>query len=592
MSADWERVQEIFLAASELEGVARDTWLEEACGADAALRDDVESLLAASADGESLISAAVQGAFELAAEESGSSKARQRIGPYEIGNKLGEGGLSTVFLAQRADDEFNMRVAIKVVKRGMDTADILRRLRQERQILAHLDHPNVAKIFDGGTTDDGLPYFVMEHIEGEPIDEYCDRRELSISERLELFRTACSAVHAAHQSLVIHRDIKPSNLLVTADGIPKLLDFGIAKLIDAEPQLHTLAQTAPGMVLMTPEFASPEQVTGQPLTTATDVYSLGVMLYRLLTGHRPYRFASGRPAEVERILLRSKPERPSEVVGRTIEELTPTGGTVTLTPETVARPREGTPEKLRRRLAGDLDKIVLMAIRKEPQRRYASVEQLAEDIERSLQSLPVLAQKDTIRYRTGKFVRRNRGSVAAGVLILLALLGGIVTTSWQARVAVAERSRAEQHLAEARLQSARAERVSDFLTGLFEISDPGEARGNQVTAREILDRGAERIRQELSEEPDLRAELMITMGRVYRNLGLYGPAGELLAEVQAERRRTLGEAHPEVARNLTRVAEIEFEKGQWDTAEDLLRRALESQRQQLGDEHVDVATTL
>ncbi len=587
----WSRIQEIFLAASECEATEREAWLSEATAGDDNLRVEVESLLAASDEGEGLIEAAVHGAFELAAVDSEATLNSHRIGPYEVVGELGEGGLSKVYLAERADEHFTMRVAIKVVKRGMDTADILSRLRQERQILASLDHPNVAKLFDGGTTDDGLPYFVMEHIEGEPIDDYCDRLQLSIRQRLELFRTACSAVHYAHQNLVIHRDLKPSNLLVTADGVPKLLDFGIAKVLEAASGEPSLARTVPGMLLLTPEYASPEQAAGEPLTTATDVYSLGVMLYRLLCGHRPHRFTSGYLAEVERVLRESRVERPSVAVGLTTQELGSDGHSQTLGPETVSRPRASSPERLSRLLAGDLDNIVLMAMRREPQRRYASVEQLAEDLKRYLGSLPVLARQDTFAYRTAKFVRRHRGGVIAFALVVVALLAGMATTTWQAKVARGERERAELHLVEAQVQGARAEQISDFLVDLFEISDPGEAQGNRVTAREILDLGARKIRRQLDEQPELQSRLMVTIGRVYRNLGLFHPARELFEEVLESRRRTSGEHSLEAARSLVRVADVVFEQGEWEAAETLLRQALETQRQLVGDEHLDTAGT-
>ncbi len=585
----WQKIQEVFLAAVELAGDERQTYLERACAGDEGLRERVAAMIDSSEGDTETIQAAVGSVVQLAAEELGAAPERWRIGPYEVLGELGEGGLATVYLAERADQQFTMQVAIKVVKRGMDTADILRRLRQERQILASLDHPNIARIFDGGTTEDGLPYIVMEHIEGSPVDEYCDRRELTIDQRLELFRTACSAVHCAHQNLVIHRDIKPSNLLVTEDGVPKLLDFGIAKLLDPESSPVTLARTAPGMRLLTPEYASPEQVRGLSLTTATDVYSLGVLLYRLLTGRRPHRFASGGPAEIERIICETDPERPSTVVRRVVE--TPVPGEAP-TPEAVSRTRGETPERLARRLAGDLDNIVRMAMRKEPQRRYASVEQLAEDVERHLKSLPVLARQDSLAYRTGKFIERHRGGVAAAALVTLALIAGIVTTTWQAQVARAERAKAERHL-------SRAEQVSDLLVDIFEISDPGEARGNDVTAREVLDVGAGRIRRELAEQPELKADLMSTMGRVYFNLGLYDRSVSLSEEALQGRRRALGEEHAEVARSLTQVASGLFEKGDYDAAEERLRRALAIQwprpGRTLGDDAergADVATTV
>ncbi len=597
----WQQTEELFHAALEHPPEERAAFLEEACGGDRELREEVASLIAASDVDGAPIESAVADAFALAAADDGPG--RQKIGPYRVVRQIGEGGLSTVYLAERSDEQFRMQVAIKVVKRGMDTADILRRTRQERQILASLDHPYIARLLDGGSTEDGLPYFVLEYIEGEPIDQYCDRRRLSTVERLELFRAACSAVHCAHQSLVIHRDLKPSNLLVTEGGTPKLLDFGIAKLLDPELMPQTLARTATGMRLLTPEYASPEQVQGQPLTTATDVYSLGVMLYRLLTGHRPYHLKTGRAAEIERVICEAEPEKPSLRVGRsTIREDAdrPTAGNekepegTEAAPEAVSRARASTPERLRRELAGDLDNIVLMAMRKDPQRRYGSVEQLSRDIERYLQSLPVRARPDTFGYRAGKFIRRHRRGVVAAALIALALISGMVTTTWQWR-------RAERHLGDALTQSARAEQISTFLVDLFEISDPGEAQGNQVTAREILDQGARRIHNELEGQPDLRASLLTTMGEVYRKLGLYDLALEILGEALESRRSELGPAHPDVARSLRQVGQVHQLRGELDDADRILRQALDLQRRSMTESrprssvpggHQEIAATL
>ncbi len=328
--------------------------------------------------------------------------------------------MGAVYLATRADDEYRKQVAVKVVKRGMDTDAILRRFRNERQILANLDHPHIAKLLDGGTTEDGLSYFVMDYVEGLPIDVYCDARRLPIIERLKLFRTACSAVHYAHQHHVVHRDLKPSNILVTAEGVPKLLDFGIAKLLDPEVSARTIKPTA-GLRPMTPDYASPEQVRGEAITPASDVYSLGVMLYELLTGHRPYHVQSATPQEAERVICEQEPEKPSVVVGRCSAGLQPgsaalKGGATDGTPESVTETRGESPEKLRRQLRGDLDNIVLMALRKEPERRYASIEQFSEDIRRYLQGRPVRSRPDTLAYRSGKFIRRNRTGVLASVL--------------------------------------------------------------------------------------------------------------------------------------------------------------------------------
>jgi WD40 repeat protein/tRNA A-37 threonylcarbamoyl transferase component Bud32 len=352
--------------------------------------------------------------------------------------------MGEVYLAKRADDEYQKRVAIKLIKRGMDTRAILHRFRQERQILAALDHPNIAKLLDGGTTEDGLSYFVMEYVQAVPIDVYCDAHRLSTVARLELFRTVCSAVHYAHQNLIVHRDLKPANVLITADGVPKLLDFGIAKILNPDPGSPAMEETATVVRLMTPDYASPEQACGQKITTASDVYSLGVLLYELLTGHLPYGMATHGPHQIDRVMCEQEPEKPSAAISRIEEAWGANGPQTALTPELVSRTREGLPQKLRRRLTGDLDNIILMALRKEPSRRYASVEQFAEDIGRFLADRPVIARKDTVTYRGVKFVRRNKLGVIAAGLIAVSLLAGIVTATWQARRANQQWIRAEQ----------------------------------------------------------------------------------------------------------------------------------------------------
>src|SRR6187402_1782963 len=379
-----------------------------------------------------------------------------RLGPYRLIREIGHGGMGTVYLGVRDDDVFQKRVAIKVLNRGMDTDSIVRRFRHERQILASFEHPLIATLLDGGSTPDGRPYFAMEYVEGQPIVDYCDTLRLDTAARLELFCKVCTAVQYAHQNLIIHRDIKPANVLVVADGTPKLLDFGIAKLLNPELAGQTLALTAPGLQLMTPEYASPEQVRGEAVTTATDVYSLGVLLYELLAGRLPYQLTSRTPADIVRIVCESEPIRPSTAV--TTIEAVPTADPATdgdAARERPAAARAGRPrtvdiDRLQRQLAGDLDNIILKALSKEPSRRYASVDQFSEDVRRHLVGLPVIARKDTWGYRTTKFVRRNRAVVVAAAMTFAALIAGIIGTTWQARVARLERARAEQRFGDVR----------------------------------------------------------------------------------------------------------------------------------------------
>ena len=504
----------------------------------------------------------------------------RRIGPYRILRELGHGGMGTVYLAARADEQFHKRVALKIIRAGADSAEVVRHFKRERQILAGLDHPNIAKLLDGGTTDDGLPYFVMEHIEGQPLLQYCDSRCLAIPERLKLFQPVCSAVQYAHRNLVVHRDIKPGNILVAEDGSPTLLDFGIAKLLN--PGLAGEAPTATAMV-MTPEYASPEQARGGRITTATDVYSLGVVLYELLTGHHPYRLTSRQPLDILKAVAEQEPEKPSTVVGRT-EELTGSQP-LRITPEGVAKAREGTPETLKRRLRGDLDNILMMALRKEPQQRYASVEALSDDLRRYLEGRPVRARKPTLGYRAGKFVRRHVMGVSASVAGVLLLAGFAVAMAVQSARVARERDLAQR-------ERATAQRVSAFLVDLFKVSDPSEARGNTITAREVLDKGVANIAAELKDQPEVRATLMDTMGDVHRNLGLYDKAIPLLREALETRKTALGNEHVDVATSLNNLGNVLYDKGDYGAAEGLYRDALAMRRKLLGNEHQDVATSL
>jgi serine/threonine protein kinase/tetratricopeptide (TPR) repeat protein len=428
MPEKWQQVKEILASALERSPNERADFVRQACGDDPNLRAEVESLLANHDGADSLLEESpAANAFSF----SVASMIGRQVGAYRILQETGQGGMAVVYLAERADHEFRKRVAIKMVKPGGNSAEIIRRFRNERQTLAALDHPHIVKLLDGGTTDEGWPYLVMDFVEGVPIDQYCDAHRLSIPERLELFRTICQIVHYAHQHLVIHRDLKPSNILIDQQGVPRLLDFGIAKLLNPECFQAPLVTTGDWRP-MTPEYASPEQVRGEPVTNATDVYSLGVLLYELLAGHRPYRATVSTWAEVERLVCEVEPPRPSTVIDRTEEEAA-SGSTPprpAITPELVSIARRTTPDELRRQLQGDLDTMVMMALRKEPQRRYASADELAKDIERHLSSMPVKARRPTPAYRGGKFLRRHRESVAA-VAIVLALAVGL--SLWQAR---------------------------------------------------------------------------------------------------------------------------------------------------------------
>jgi eukaryotic-like serine/threonine-protein kinase len=444
-----------------------------------------------------------------------------RIGPYRVLRTLGVGGMGEVFLAERADAEFDQRVAIKVVYAGSLTHAVQSRLKIERQILAQLDHPNIAHLLDGGTLPDGTPYIVMEYVDGTAIDAYCDSNRLDVTARLKLFQSVCAAVHYAHQNLIVHRDLKPSNILVTAEGVPKLLDFGIAKLLDErQAGSHTLAMTHADFRLMTPDHASPEQVRGQVITTSSDVYVLGVLLYKLLTGTSPFVIASMRLTDIERAICERDPPLPSQAVG----------SDVSAEARGITEARGVSAGRLRRILRGDLDNIVIMAMRKEPERRYSSSQQMASDIQRYLDGKPIIARRDTLSYRSAKFVRRHWLPVTAGVGAIVLILAFAATTYVQSLRIAAERDRVAQQRGLAEHERVRAEEVSNFLINLFKLSDPGENRGNQVTARELLDSGAKRLQAGLKDQPETKAALLSTVGAVYDSLGQYQDALPILDE--------------------------------------------------------------
>ena len=444
-----------------------------------------------------------------------------RIGQYRILRSLGVGGMGEVYLAERADEHFEQRVAIKIVRGGVLTRGVQSRLKMERQILAQLDHPNIAHLIDGGALADGGAYIVMEYVDGIPIDQYCDRHTLDLPARLRLFQTVCSAVHSAHQNLIVHRDLKPSNILVTAEGVLKLLDFGIAKLLDDRLAMQqTVAVTHADIRVMTPDHASPEQVRGQPITTASDVYVLGVVLYELLTGTKPFVIPTLRLTDIERVICEQEPPRPSETFADGQSEPV----------KAIAKCRGGTPLRIRKALEADVDNIVLMAMRKEPRRRYASAQQMASDIQRHLDDMPVIARKDTFSYRACKFLRRNWIGVSAGAGLFAVVTVFALLTYVQSVHIAAERDQVARQRTTAERERQRAEEVSEFLINLFKLSDPEENRGNQVTARELLNSGAQRLRTGLTDQPVTRAALLATVGAVYNSLGLYKDALPVLDE--------------------------------------------------------------
>jgi eukaryotic-like serine/threonine-protein kinase len=529
----WQQIRGVYEQIVALAPEDRSSQLDRVVLDDAELRHEVESLLSYERRAQdSFLDTPVANLISGTMPRSDvSARTGRRLGVYELRERIGYGGMGEVYRAARVDGQYQQEVAIKLVRSGYDTTLLLERFRHERQILATLDHPNIARLLDGGTTEDGIPYLVMELIDGAPIDRYCLEQKLSIVERLQLFRQVCAAVDFAHQHLVVHRDLKPSNILVTANGIPKLLDFGIAKILDPSTQVEPTLLNA-----LTPEYASPEQLRGESITTSADVYSLGVVLYRLLTGHSPYRVNTTSPADLARAITEVEPERPSSAVLRKIAEVS-----------------DATPKEIdvlsgrwARELRGDLDTIILKALRKEPQYRYSSVEQLSEDIRRHLENLPVKARRGSTTYRLGKFLLRHRIGVAAAALVAVAIAGGVLTTVREARIADRNAKEAEKRFNEVR-------KLANSL--IFEVHDsikdlPGANKSRKV----ILERAVEyldSLAKESANEPDLVRELATAYERIGALQG--DPMDPNLGEIKAaqgnfiksiELREALARANP------------------------------------------------
>jgi serine/threonine protein kinase/tetratricopeptide (TPR) repeat protein len=516
----WQRVKELFSFALERAPSERAGFVAQACIGDEEVREQVESLLA---EHEELAVPAVGEGKAGSAEQVSASDAAcsgRRIGAYRLLRRLGQGGMATVYLAVRADDQYKKYVAVKMIPAGLDNESLLRRFRNERQTLAALDHPNIVKLLDAGTSEDGLPFLVMDYVEGTRLDRYCDHHRLSIRERLELFCKVCDAVSYAHQRLIIHRDLKPSNILVTAEGTPKLLDFGIAKLMIPETAA-TLLVTATGQRAMTPGYASPEQVRGEPMTNATDVYSLGVILYELLSGHNLYELESHNMAEIEHAICEEEPIKPSDVVSRGLRQQLPDGTTTTSTAEEISSVRLVDPKTLRGQLHGDLDAIVMTALRKEPQRRYASVHEFSQDIRQYLNTLPIRARPSTVAYRATKFLQRHRkAAVLTSSFIAVALAtGGVWYTKARPRVSTYRMipTSARRSIAVLGFKNLSSRQDADWIsTALSEMLRSELAAGARI--RTIPGENVARMKIDLS-LPDTDSLAQDTVAKIYRNLG-------------------------------------------------------------------------
>jgi len=589
--ARWQQIEKILDEALDKDPAAREEYVQAACGDDDDLRESVLKMLKASGDSEKFLESGGGGELQNAlakmaavVEDDDSEKEEmQTVGPYRLIRKLGRGGMGQVYLAVRDDEAFKRYVAIKVIRRGMDTEDILKRFRVERQILASLTHPGIARLLDGGATDEGVSYFVMEYVDGETVDKYCNDNRLSLEDRLQLFVKICEAVHYAHQNLIVHRDLKPGNILITREGDVKLLDFGIAKFLNPDLTGYTLPMTRTELRVMTPEYASPEQVRGNSLTTASDVYQLGILMYELLTGHRPFTFETQARGEIEKIILEQAPEKPSTIISR-VEELP--AAKSSLTPETVSLQRRTPLDRLRKQLTGDLDHIVLMALRKETDRRYQSADQLLQDIQNYLAGKPVSAQADTISYRTRKFVQRNKAAVTGAVLGLLLL---VATTVMAVQFAVVTAEQRDEIVLEAQKS---AEFVS-FMMDLFEKANPEYAQGRELTVRELLNIGADDVANRLTAHPEVQSELLGTLSLVFADLGdreqgtiLARSALRIQTEISGE------EDSPFLADALFAMGVLMDDNGEAESSIDFHEQSLAMRRRLFGELHLDVAHSL
>ncbi|MEE8523683.1 MAG: tetratricopeptide repeat protein [Thermoanaerobaculia bacterium] len=578
ITSRWTEIDTLFQAALDLSADERAAFLDRQCVGDRELRAAVDRLLASSDDTAPLLEPGGALIADLGKEAITDmievARTGQRIGRWRIVKEIGFGGMAEVYLAERADEQFEQQVALKLIQPDRTSAKSIRRFEQERQIVASLHHPNIAQLLDGGVTEDGRPYFAMEYVEGLPIDRHCDHRRLTLEERLELFLVVVRTVRYAHRNLLVHRDLKPANILVTAEGHVKLIDFGIAKLIDDDVQA-----TRSASFWMTPEYASPEQLNGQPATTATDQYQLGLLLYELMTGRRPFDHVSKTIVEMVLAICEEDPCPPSDAVmagsGRPGE-----------TVEKAAAARRTTPGRLSKSLRGDLDAIILKALSKQPEQRYASTEQLIEEVRCYLAGLPIQVRADSVRYRAAKFIRRHRLGVAAAAAFAALIVGYAATVTVQGRETARERDRAEA-------EAAKAEQVKAFLVDIFQYADPYEKPiDGEITARQVLDRGAARIENELADQPEAQAELMHLIGKTYGRLGEFGQARPLLAGALEILRELHGPESLEVAQVLNDMATVARDIADYEAAERWNREALNIRRRLLGDEHAKVTGSL
>ncbi|HBB95863.1 MAG TPA: hypothetical protein DC054_10780 [Blastocatellia bacterium] len=556
---EWEKVKDVFTAALELPSARRATFLTESCGADQALRSEVESLLAAHEEPQNLLE---QHTVDLATrlQKEANNYHGKLFGPYRILREIGRGGMGSVFLAARADGDFEQQVALKIIRQSYADRELERHFRRERQILASLNHPNIAKLIDGGVSETGELFLAMEFIEGEPLVAFAEDHHLTIDERLRVFLEICRAVSFAHQNLVIHRDLKPSNILVTADGTPKLLDFGLAKLLepsaDSSPvPVKGAEQTQTAFRAFTPAYASPEQILGKTVTTASDVFSLGVILFELLTNEKPFYFEGKSLEEIIKAVSMGEPSLPSRVV----------------------RSRQPEGPGRQRQLRGDLDNIILKALQKDPRRRYPSVAEFANDIEKHLEQLPIAARPNTVSYRAAKFYQRNKIAVSAALFVAVALIVGLGI--------------ALRQYSNARRENARADAVNAFLQKMLRAPNPqsGDARkGYQTTVNEILADAEKRLDgSDLSHQPEVRAELRRVIGAGYIDVGNYAAAERNLRQALIEQTQIYGDGSPKLLKTEFCLALVFLAKADYESTDKLYAQRFSLLRQEFQHSNID-----
>jgi serine/threonine-protein kinase len=561
----WTEVKDIFEKAVELNEEERYSYLRERCKGNFHLFSEVESLLDSFGRAGTFIE---HGAlFSGKNDEDNDPLIGRIVGKYKIIKILASGGMGRVYLGERSDQQYLKQVAVKLINPGIYHGVIIKRFRNERQALANLDHPNIAKLLDGGATENGIPYFIMEYIEGEPVDKYCDINKLKIHQRLELFRTICSAVHFAHQNLIVHRDIKPENIIVTKDGVPKLLDFGIAKILNSTSEDYIYdGLTRQGTWQLTPEYASPEQILGENVTTSTDIYSLGVLLYVLLTGHRPYKFHNSNPGEINKVITEVHPEKPSVIVTSTEEIILKNGEVLKINPEKISGNRGETPDRLRKILSGDLDNIIKAALRKEASRRYLSVQQFSDDILKYLQGRPIIARHDTFRYRTNKFITRHKVGFISFLIIIFLCVSGIMAVLWQAEAANKQRDIAQK-------EAQKAEAVKNFIQEMLSAADPGIS-GKDVKVYDLLKDASRKVDNELKKQPGVQAELFATIGNVYEGLGIYEEANTNFRKALHLNKNLHSDKSIEYAGSLKDIALLKHYEGEISEADSLYRLSI------------------